>query len=794
MAAPLLNSGRSNPFRPLLPLAVLAVLFCLFHREVLFEGNVYLNSWIFRNHAPFPPAGSAVLNPLNTGSDFVTHNLANRYVVADAYRKGALPLWNTRNFCGFPIYANGSSAAFSPFSLLFFVLDPLRSYTIQLLIVFAMGGVFTWIYFRRYLEFSPTASAAGVAVLIFSPHLAEHVDYQALLGFVWAFPLTLIAFEWGRNRRFLAGDLAAGTVIAFTALSSHTHVAVNACTLYALYRLFAGPGGWGRRFAGVLAAFAVLGVFMFWLLWPTALFFIDSQWVPMGGVKAGVEWHMPLALPFINAVYPAATHLVLPVRGLERLFRFPLAETPVVGFAVFVLALAGAGAILSKDRRPALMAPAIMWGGTFLAQIVTFPGILGSLLNVAAIKWWQIHIFASAVLAAFAVDAMAQNDAVRRWVRGALAFFGLLFVLPVTLGAAAITFFPETVRARVFELARGRFADASGSLDPARFSEPFRHFAEAFSLGSPFVLLPLIVLGGLFFGTSKGGKYRKAVVLAVILIELIVLGLRFKPVPVRPETAFSETKAIHFLKSDPGLFRIMSIQTPARKGEGVQKYILKPKLGAVWGLDDVGGQESVLHGRYLYFAQKYLGGRPDAPFRNTGILDFEDLNLRAASFLNVKYVLVDDRRKFGGGGLEPVLTADGLTIYRNANALERVFFTRRVKPWENCEKAFRSMTEGKAGEEPAIFVEENSQALEPGPEAPASVRILSYRRGDIETEVRTPDRGVLVYTDIAAPGWKALVDGKETPIVKVNGLFKGVFLASGTHSVRFEYHIPLPDL
>jgi hypothetical protein len=47
--------------------------------------------------------------------------------------------------------------------------------------------------------------------------------------------------------------------------------------------------------------------------------------------------------------------------------------------------------------------------------------------------------------------------------------------------------------------------------------------------------------------------------------------------------------------------------------------------------------------------------------------------------------------------------------------------------------------------------------------------------------------GVLVLTDAFYPGWKAFVDGKETPIYRANYLFRGIALAKGQHKIEFLY-------
>jgi len=50
-----------------------------------------------------------------------------------------------------------------------------------------------------------------------------------------------------------------------------------------------------------------------------------------------------------------------------------------------------------------------------------------------------------------------------------------------------------------------------------------------------------------------------------------------------------------------------------------------------------------------------------------------------------------------------------------------------------------------------------------------------------------PAPGYLVLTDTFYPGWRAYVDGVETPIYQANYLFRAVPLNAGDHEVRFVY-------
>ncbi len=50
-----------------------------------------------------------------------------------------------------------------------------------------------------------------------------------------------------------------------------------------------------------------------------------------------------------------------------------------------------------------------------------------------------------------------------------------------------------------------------------------------------------------------------------------------------------------------------------------------------------------------------------------------------------------------------------------------------------------------------------------------------------------PGNRILVFNDAMFPGWKAYIDGMETPIYTANDVFKAVAVPAGTHEVRFVF-------
>lgn len=70
---------------------------------------------------------------------------------------------------------------------------------------------------------------------------------------------------------------------------------------------------------------------------------------------------------------------------------------------------------------------------------------------------------------------------------------------------------------------------------------------------------------------------------------------------------------------------------------------------------------------------------------------------------------------------------------------------------------------------------------------PAQI-VLAHEDGDsLSLTVSAPSEGWLVLADTYYAGWRALVNGAETPIIRANLAFRAIALPEGTHSVEFVY-------
>lgn len=70
---------------------------------------------------------------------------------------------------------------------------------------------------------------------------------------------------------------------------------------------------------------------------------------------------------------------------------------------------------------------------------------------------------------------------------------------------------------------------------------------------------------------------------------------------------------------------------------------------------------------------------------------------------------------------------------------------------------------------------------------PGTVHLLRTDSDHVRLEANAQQNAMLFLADLAYPGWKAYVDGVETPIRRANYIFRAIFVPAGQHTVDFVY-------
>ena len=69
----------------------------------------------------------------------------------------------------------------------------------------------------------------------------------------------------------------------------------------------------------------------------------------------------------------------------------------------------------------------------------------------------------------------------------------------------------------------------------------------------------------------------------------------------------------------------------------------------------------------------------------------------------------------------------------------------------------------------------------------AHIKLLQNNNDEVAYTASTKKDQLAVFSEIYYPlGWKAYIDDKETPIVKVNYVLRAVVVPAGDHKIKFE--------
>ena len=130
-------------------------------------------------------------------------------------------------------------------------------------------------------------------------------------------------------------------------------------------------------------------------------------------------------------------------------------------------------------------------------------------------------------------------------------------------------------------------------------------------------------------------------------------------------------------------------------------------------------------------------------------------------------------------------------IYEHRSALPRAFIVGRVRLASDDEAELELLRPPDFDARREAVVSEAEWRASGGGTtelgASAEAVVVEYRPERVVVETHLASPGLLVLSDAFYPGWRALVDGQESPILRVDHAFRGVRLEAGWHRVEFVY-------
>ncbi|HTO93719.1 MAG TPA: YfhO family protein [Bacteroidota bacterium] len=268
------------------------------------------------------------------------------------------------------------------------------------------------------------------------------------------------------------------------------------------------------------------------------------------------------------------------------------------------------------------------------------------------------------------------------------------------------------------------------------------------------------------------------VVVVLVTIDLaLVAGKYIDPKPRQDlEQAFPPDPTIRFLQSQGGLFRIFAGVDPSDP-------LYMDNGFAYHGLQSVTGYSPAKLKIYQTMLDSCMYRRPDPSF---------PINMHIVDMLNVEYLVLHARLPEPMFQLVNVDQATRTLTYRNPGALPRAFFVSDVAVAPTDADQFRVLN--SPGFDPArtaVLYRPPAAPIAPVDSAHAP-RITTYRSREIRIATDAPGAALLVLSEVYYPaGWKAFVDGVETPIERTDYMLRSVLVPGGTHEVVFTFDPPL---
>ena len=298
-----------------------------------------------------------------------------------------------------------------------------------------------------------------------------------------------------------------------------------------------------------------------------------------------------------------------------------------------------------------------------------------------------------------------------------------------------------------------------GRFNPSVISQLKVERIDLFQKGLRLALgIGLCTLGLLwgFINKAINKTVFSSLLIGLVVLDLWIVNMEFLNLkPARNmDLMFQDNPVVSFLKNDEDHFRIF----PADE--------LASNKFSYWNLESIGGYRPIK----LRIYQDLMDAKG---FSRPHILDM----------LNVKYVLT--RKKINNPNFSPVKDVPG--IYKNKNVLPKAWIVGNVRSVETQrESLMETLLNGFDPTNSAIVVQYKG---EPIPEnAIGTVIVKSKTENKIELISKSETGGLLVLSEIYyKPGWKAFVNGEETPIYQTNHILRSIKIPPTESDILFKY-------
>jgi hypothetical protein len=697
-------------------------------------------------------------------------------------RSGEWPLWNPYHYGGHPSVADPQSLIFSPIFLVWGALDSfptMRAFDLVVLAHLLVGGIALAAWGCR-LRWPVPCSVLTAMLFMFGGAASARLQHTGIILSYGMFPLALLLLQLALER--LSHAIAVGfAIVANCVALGRSQVALLLCALLlfaVLAELTSSPQAarYLRERSGVLTTMAVAGGAL--LIVPMLL---TLQFAHLSNRPAEL-----LDNALRGSLYPAnlATLAVPNIFGTHSSYWGPgaatLAEVDLTddsGNYLFVGAVptclllwfgVAGGRAWQPGRR--LMTCTLAISCLFmLGRYTPFYGL--------AFQFFPgIDLFRRPTDASFLFGialAILAGHCLSDYVREGLPQLRLPSALAAVSASLAVV-----SSAIVFSARTGHGLDATR--------------------GAVIAGTIMLIAGALLFGMRhECSRASAAALVTVAAVSELLWWNTASRLNAEPRNFYAVLEAPTGAEAAAIALLEKSLAADHRRGEYPRIEVLG--LGGPWqnlamvrGWEAINGYNPLRIGLYDHLVspgeQNWDVSQRQFP------LSFNNYDCSLAKALGLTYLVLGSplERLPGLSTLppsEPLLSGPPVWIYRIPGATPRV---RMLGEFGTEATRLDRRPRGEASPNQALADAQTASRLSTPPSLPAEsspgiAKIVSAASGRVEVATTSASRGLLMLHDLYYPGWVAEIDGKTTPILRADVLFRALEVPAGTHHITFRF-------
>lgn len=193
--------------------------------------------------------------------------------------------------------------------------------------------------------------------------------------------------------------------------------------------------------------------------------------------------------------------------------------------------------------------------------------------------------------------------------------------------------------------------------------------------------------------------------------------------------------------------------------------------------------DGYMNGRASYFHKSIGGYSAVRPRKMQELFDYQIVNnnREVLNMLNVKYIIQSDEKG------EPYAV-------KNPEANGNAWFISKLQKANSADDEMKALTKLKT-KDVAVYSQvepfikrmplKNSSFVK---DSTATIQVVAYKPNNLKYISNNKNDGFAVFAEMYYKnGWTATIDGKTTPILRVNYTLRGLQIPAGKHTIEFKF-------